>query len=469
MTTNIDVNATSLEREELIARLRWFIRLRWLFGGGLVAIGVLFTYNPFHGVRGQMIATIGGAILVYNCVFQYVERWLLDRYPTAHANRAPLAAVVQIVLDLIAITLVLNAAGGVENPFFIFYIFHMVIATLLLPAVSAFILAALAILLFSGLALGEMAEFWPHAALFAGDDRYSDPRFVTITLAAFSSALLIAVYLGTSIAKQLRSREREVLHLRSELAGRAEQLEQTNQALRDLDAAKVRYYRKVSHELKTPLSAQRSLLGASLVELKNVATEEMLGRIRRAMARGDDLLTLVNDLMLLSQTREMRRRPVAERIQPMEQLKPLLDDQALRAKEKGLSWQIEANDSLPEISLEPRTLPMLAENLISNAIKYTPAGGQVTFLIRSENGHLVIEVQDTGIGIGSEDLSRIGQEFFRTRQAKDSLEGGTGLGMTIVCSLVEAANGEIDIRSELDKGTRVTVRLPLNPPTSLLQ
>ena len=458
MATNTDV---SLEREELIARLRWFIHLRWLFGGGLVAIGSFFTYAPFQGVRGQMVAIIGVTILAYNCVFQYVERWLLERDPAAHANRAPLAAIVQIVLDLIAITLVLNAAGGVENPFFIFYIFHMVIATLLLSAVSAYVLAILTILLFSGLALGEMTGVFPHAALFAGDAPYSDPPFVAITLAAFSSALLIAAYLGTSIAKQLRSREREVLHLRSEVADRAAQLEQTNQALRDLDAAKVRHYRKVSHELKTPLSAQRSLLGASLVELENVATEEMLGRIRRAMTRGDDLLTLVNDLMLLSQARDMTRRPTVERIQPMEHLRLLLDDQALRAKEKGLTWQVEAHESLPEISVEPQTLPMLAENLISNAIKYTPAGGTVTFSIRGEGGHLVMAVQDTGIGIGSEDLSRIGQEFFRTREAKDSREGGTGLGMTIVRSLIEAANGEIDIRSELGKGTVIIIRLPL--------
>jgi signal transduction histidine kinase len=217
------------------------------------------------------------------------------------------------------------------------------------------------------------------------------------------------------------------------------------------------------------LAAQRTLLGASLMELQNVATEAMLTRIRRAMARGDDLLTLVSDLMLLSEMRDMTRRPAAECIQPMEHLKPLLDDQALRAKEKGLTWQVEAADSLPKICLEPRTLPMLAENLISNAIKYTPAGGEVAFSIRSEGGDLVMVMQDTGIGIGGEDLSRVGQEFFRTRQAKDSREGGTGLGMTIVRSLVEAATGEIDIQSELGKGTRVTIRLPLNPPASTQQ
>lgn len=462
----MDSSLIGLEREELIARLRWFVRLRWLFGAGLVVIGSVFTYAPFNGVRGQMIATIGAGILIYNCVFQNIERRLLEQKPAVHANRAPLAAVVQIILDLVAITLVLNASGGAENPFFIFYVFHMVIATLLLPAAEAFFLAILTILLFSGLTLGEMKGIWPHAVLLVRDDHYKDPQFVSITLAAFNSAILIAVYLGTSIAKQLRSREREVLRLRSKLADRAEQLEQTNQTLRDLDKAKARHYRKVSHELKTPLAAQRTLLGASLMELQNVATEAMLTRIRRAMARGDDLLTLVSDLMLLSEMRDMTRRPATECIQPMEHLKPLLDDQALRAKEKGLTWQVEAADSLPKICLEPRTLPMLAENLISNAIKYTPAGGEVAFSIRSEGGHLVMEMQDTGIGIGGEDLSRVGQEFFRTRQAKDSREGGTGLGMTIVRSLVEAATGEIDIRSELGKGTRVTIRLPLNPPAS---
>jgi signal transduction histidine kinase len=461
MSSQVDAIEMSLERAELIARLRWFIGLRWVFGAGLIGIGTFLRYVPINEIRGPLIAIVGVAILAYNCVFQLVERWLIERYPKVHAERARLAATVQIVLDLMAITLVLHASGGVENPFFIFYIFHMIIATLLLPAIEAFILAIVAIVLFSGLAIGEMNGFWPHARLYSTGCHYDDPELVWSTLAGFSSTLVIAVYLGTSIAKQLRSREGEVLRLRSELADRAQLLEKTNEALRELDQTKTRHYRKISHELKSPLAAQKTLLSASLVELRNIATGEMLGRIQRAMARSDDLLALVNDLMLLSQTRDVTRRPTVECIKPKEHLGPLINDLALRAKEKGHKWRFEAEDALPEICLEPKALPMLAENLISNAIKYTPPGGSVTLALRCEAGHLVMQVRDTGIGISEVDLTRIGQEFFRTKQAKDSHEGGTGLGMTIVRSLVETAGGKIDIQSKLGEGTCVTVRLPI--------
>ena len=83
------------------------------------------------------------------------------------------------------------------------------------------------------------------------------------------------------------------------------------------------------------------------------------------------------------------------------------------------------------------------------------------------NDHLVLEVADSGIGIASEDLNRIGQEFFRTRQARDSGATGTGLGLTIVKSLVEGMEGDLHIESTLNEGTTVTVRLPLSPSVAL--
>ncbi|HBO43765.1 MAG TPA: hypothetical protein DD670_07505, partial [Planctomycetaceae bacterium] len=402
-------------------------------------------------------------IIGYNCGFLAFGRWLVRRHPSVYAQRAQLAACVQIILDLIFLTLVLHGAGGIENPFFIFYVFHMVIATLLLPARDVFGLAGLAIFLFAGMAFGEMKGWWPHACLFDCRSQYREPRFVLTTLTACASALLIAVYLGTSIARQLRSRASEVLRLRSELAVRAEELERSNSALRELDEMKTQHYNKISHELKAPLAAQKTLLNASLLELDAVATDATLARIRRAMARGDEMLALVSDLMVLAKMRALSGRLALEWVDPMASVRPLLDDEELRAREKGLNWQVRISEKLPRIRSEPRALSMIAGNLVSNAIKYTPIGGDVRFTLKSENDHLVLEVADSGIGIASEDLDRVGHEFFRTRQARDSGATGTGLGLTIVKSLVEGMAGDFHIESKLNEGTTVTVRLPLSP------
>ncbi len=462
MAFDADPDVIPLERAELGSRLRWFIQLRWVFGATLLVAGIVLTRAPLEGVRGPLVAAVGAGILAYNWVFWFLERSLAERRPGVLARRAPLAATAQIVLDLIALTLVLHSAGGIDNPFFIFYMFHMVIATLLLSAREVFALAALAIVLFSLLAVAELKGWCYHAGLFGLPQHSEDARFVVVTLVAFASALLLAVYFGTSIAQTLRSRADDVLRLERELAVRAEELEKTNEALSKADAEKTQYFRKVSHDLKTPLAAQQSLLRGLLIELRDLEPGPR-ARVERAITRGDELFTLLNDLLMLTRARDVTRgrRRGFEWIDPAEGLRGVLEAQALHAEEKGLRWQMEIADPLPTFCGEPGVLPTLAENVISNAIKYTPAGGTVIFALRGHGDDLVMEVRDTGIGIGKEDLARLGEEFFRTKQARESGSGGTGLGMTIIRSMVENMKGGLDIKSELGVGTTVTISLPV--------
>jgi signal transduction histidine kinase len=463
MALEAATNPIPLEREELIARLRWLIRVRWYFGATVWIAGILLYFIPVGTVSGTFVAAIGAGILVYNWVFWFLERHIGGAQPEVLADRAPVAAMGQIVLDLIALTVVLHSAGGIENPFFVYYVFHMVIATLLLPVREVFGVAALAIVLFGALVLAEMKGWVPHATLWTPDQYYRDPRFVAGTLSAFGSALIIAVFLGTRIASTLRAREREVLRLKGELAARAQELEQANASLREADEAKTQYFRQVSHDLKAPVAAQQSLLRVLLVEVPDLKPAPR-SRIERAIVRGDELLLLLNDLLMLSRTRDATRRPQCERIDPLERLRPVLDAQELQAKEKGLTWQLDVREPLPQVCVEPGAWMTVAENLLSNAIKYTPKGGTVIVTFRGQDDHLVLEVRDTGIGIAREDLPRIGEEFFRSKQARQSGSPGTGLGMTIVRSMVERMSGDVDIQSDLGKGTAVTVRLPAVHP-----
>jgi signal transduction histidine kinase len=102
-------------------------------------------------------------------------------------------------------------------------------------------------------------------------------------------------------------------------------------------------------------------------------------------------------------------------------------------------------------------------NLISNAIKYTPPGGRIDVSLRTSGPELITTVEDTGIGIAEEDLPHIFAEFFRTGRAKATGEIGTGLGLSIVKHLVDAYQGGIQVQSKPGRGTRFTVRLPLQP------
>lgn len=468
MTPQAEDRLVSIEQEELIARSRWFVQLRWVFAAVCLAVSLVLLKRPLGQVSAGFLVAISFALLGYNLLFRLLEGWLARRPPEVQARYAPLAATAQIILDLLALTFVLHASGGVENPFCIFYVFHMVIATLLLPGRDVFSLAGLAIALFASLVLLEMNGWLPHHGIFGTDEDYRDPRYVGVTLVAFGSALLIAVYLGTSIAGRLREREREILRLQRQIAAYAGELERTNQQLVEADAAKTQYFRKVSHDLKSPLAAQQSLLRTLLLEVGDMKPDAR-ARIERAIARGDELLALLQDLLQLSKARDVGQRSRHEWIDPGERLRPVLEAQALAAREKGLRFVEEIELPLPAICAEPGVLPTLAENLISNAIKYTPPGGTVTFALRGKDEHLVMTVKDTGIGVAKEDQQHIGQEFFRTRQARESGSAGTGLGLAIVRNMVEAMRGRFDFQSELGAGTTVTVALPLAHPDLLRQ
>ena len=101
-------------------------------------------------------------------------------------------------------------------------------------------------------------------------------------------------------------------------------------------------------------------------------------------------------------------------------------------------------------------------NLISNAIKFTPRGGRITVSAQCDGPKLAVAVEDTGVGIGESDLPRLGEAFFQARASYDRRHDGSGLGLSIVKGLVKLHDGDIDIRSRLGEGTRVTVRLPID-------
>jgi cell cycle sensor histidine kinase DivJ len=135
---------------------------------------------------------------------------------------------------------------------------------------------------------------------------------------------------------------------------------------------------------------------------------------------------------------------------------------ALKAREAAVDIKTRIALDLPEIVADRRAFNQILINLISNAVKFTPRDGRVTVSAHCEGAKLALVVEDTGVGIGEDDLPRIGEAFFQARASYDRRHDGTGLGLSIVKGLVRLHDGEVDIASRLGKGTRVTVRLPLD-------
>jgi cell cycle sensor histidine kinase DivJ len=135
---------------------------------------------------------------------------------------------------------------------------------------------------------------------------------------------------------------------------------------------------------------------------------------------------------------------------------------ALKAREAGIDLAVNAPRSLPEIVADRRAMTQVLINLVSNAIKFTDRGGRVSVTASIEAASLKLTVEDTGVGIGVDDLPRLGEAFFQARASYDRRHDGTGLGLSIVKGLVQLHGGTTDIRSKLGVGTCVTVKLPLD-------
>ena len=140
-----------------------------------------------------------------------------------------------------------------------------------------------------------------------------------------------------------------------------------------------------------------------------------------------------------------------EPLDPTEWLPPTLAPWGEAARQKKLSWQIDIADELPSIQADPERLSQALGNLLSNAIRYTPSGGQVRVNARKENGALSIEVQDNGPGIAAEELETIFEPFKRGKSAGRFPEG-MGLGLSIAQDLIRAHGGELRVSSARGSG-----------------
>jgi signal transduction histidine kinase len=236
------------------------------------------------------------------------------------------------------------------------------------------------------------------------------------------------------------------------------------ESLATLEAGKARFIQVATHELRSPVGVAQSLVRGVLKGYAGALSEKQADVFERVNRRLDGLEGLINDLLDLAAGKAPQ---LAEREGPV--LLNASVGRAVvllqpRAEEKGLDMRLQlCRDQLVVWGTE-EGLDRIFVNLVSNAVKYTPAGGSVTVTVRCLPGQAQVEVADTGIGIPEEALAHLFVEFYRAPNAKALSEVGTGLGLAIVKDLVERYKGRIEVRSTVGQGSAFTVTLPLIQP-----
>jgi cell cycle sensor histidine kinase DivJ len=263
----------------------------------------------------------------------------------------------------------------------------------------------------------------------------------------------------------------EVVAVMRDVTERKVQEQALEEARREADkahAAKSQFLATMSHELRTPLNA---IIGFSEMIMKE--SELALDAARRQEYAklindsGQHLLSVVNGILDMSKMESGGFEISAEPFEPHEAIVSCSNLMALKARENGIDLVVSQPEELPDMVGDQRAFKQILLNLLSNAIKFTERGGCVTVSALVQGTDLALRVSDTGVGIGPEDLKRIGDPFFQAETTYRRRHEGTGLGLSIVKSLVALHHGEITVQSKVDIGTTVLVRLPLDLERSM--
>ena len=418
------------------------MNMRW-FAGVCVIIATYVTSGILHiSIRATELYVLALFLFILN----FIYRILIKRIEEGRAQilTEQSIIIIQIIADLILLTCLLHFAGGVESPFIIYYIFHMMIAGILLPRRIAYLITSFTLVLVALLAFLEFLGVIPHYSLegFLTNGFYDDLSYLAGTGFVFVTTSYVVVYMTGTISSRLRKAEREY--------------RVANIQLEEKDKIKDEYVYRLSHDIKGHVAAIKSCLDASAM----LDSPEAIKKFDElALERTALLSEFITNLLRITRLRlnkesEMTDFSLKAVIEHVIELNRVFTDK------KRLSVHYELDDNGILYRGNRFSIEEVFGNMIQNAIKYTNTEGKIHIRLYYEQNSFIIEIEDTGIGIPESDKANIFREFYRAKNAKQLNRDGDGLGLAIVKQIVENHQGKISLKSKENKGTKFTIVLP---------
>ena len=434
-----------LQSTTLTGRAFWLVKLRWLAIMALAA--ATFVASRWLGVvlPVQRLYWIMALFLLYNGMVHGLLSFLRIR---EQAREQTIAIVLscQISVDLMVLTTILHYSGGIENPFRSFFVFHMIITSILCSRFQSYCQATLAMVLFGGIVLLEAVGKIPHYTLtgFTQVVPFRDITYVTGVLGVLAMTLYLVVYMTTSIAQKLRLRQHD--------------LTQANQHLEEKDEIKNQYVLRVTHDIKGHLAAIVSCLGLVHDETVGPLNDPQKDLTGRAFRRTHKCLEFVLALLKVTQMKLEGQMEVAS-FSVRACIANAIGAVKQRASDKDIDLHFDLEKSLDQYCGEAVMIEETIMNLLANAVKYTPPGGTVTMTVRDLPDEIQVSIEDTGIGISEAEQARIFEEFFRAQNARATEKDGTGLGLSFAKQVIERHGGTLTVKSQKDQGSTFTFTL----------
>jgi signal transduction histidine kinase len=418
---------------------------------------MVLSETGFSGLSPVVTALIVAAIASNVVIARFAPRWLERRAFTAGV----------LIADTAWITTALVLTGHFDTEFFYLYFFVLFLAaigeSLALIALGAIVVCSAYLY---GLAASGAASVLSSASLIRIPFLFAVASFYGYLVdrvrrerdraraEAESVRRLEEVRTGLELANERLEDEVE------ERRRVEERLRQANEQLAKLSELKSAFVSTVSHELRTPLTSIKNAIDLVRREQTGEVSEPQKRFLSMAQRNVGRLAVIINDLLDLSKIEagklEYNFEPVG--------LPELLDDLRAtfvpQAAASSVELELAVDEPAPQVFADPQRLAQVLTNLVSNALKFTPAGGRVEVCVRPSGGWTELAVSDTGPGIPAEHRERIFEPFYQAEDCLTRTVQGTGLGLSIAREMVSAHGGELTLTSAEGLGSRFSVRLP---------
>jgi signal transduction histidine kinase len=414
--------------------VRTFLLLRFTL---IVATGYLLLGQGRElGLRGGVI-TLLAAALASNLLLAW-------RRPRQLASPRWTGAV--LVADTLWVTAALVVSGRFEGEFFYLYFFVLFLAAL---AESLHLIALGAVLVSCSYLYAVVAE--------AGFGPLTSPAYLVRIPFLIAVAAFYGYFVERVRHQQRRSREEAVAAARTE-----QLLRRTNRQLRELGDLKNRFVSLVSHELRTPLTATGNAIG--LVGRAGETSAEQRRFLDMAQRNLDRLGRILDDMLDLSKLEARGLELSFSAMAPAALAAAAAAAFEAQASEATLELAVCAEPGLPAAWADPARSGQVLANLLSNALKFTSAGGRVTVHAALEADQVALSVADTGPGISRTEQEKIFDRFYQVGEVLTRSVRGTGLGLAIAREMAACQGGTLTVESEPGSGSRFTFRLPVHTP-----
>ena len=438
-----------LGRAALLYNLRWFVTVRWVIASILGVWAAIDTCLPdvltslgFAGPNTWLWALVV-SVSLSNIVFWLLARRLSDESPRRMVARNLWA---QIVVDLIAVTLLVHFVGSTETYIPSIYLLHVVCSCIFFSPKRSFLVTLIAAALYvTCISLEYHGVLQKRSILLPPSDHLSY-SWMPLLFAASAVAVWFAVwYLAKSLSRAVIERDRK--------------LEEANKRLLMADEEKNKIVLRTTHDLKAPFSGIESNIQILKLQCGDELSERANEIIDKIEQRSRSLAVRIRDILLLGGIRS-ENAPAADMetldvSQVISEVKAELEDKA-KARDIQINMKLSSLETLGH----PRHYSILFANLIANAITYSRKGGTVTVEMSNTDTQCHVIIKDKGIGIAEDALPHIFDEYYRTSDAATHNARSTGLGLAIVQEIALKESLEIRVTSEKGRGTQFDVVIP---------